>query len=206
MISLLTSSELSLNNGFVPRLGSVSFSPMIEKCSNSPDLLLTTKRFSVVRHSLVSKDGKQYFKETIEHPGAVVILAIDDESRVVMIKNHRVAVDATLWELPAGTLDRDEAPQLTAARELQEETGYTAKKFESIGKFWMSPGILRELMHCYVATGLQRGSSALEVGEEIETHLIPLEECLAMIDRGEIIDAKTIAVLLLWERKPCRRE
>jgi ADP-ribose pyrophosphatase len=155
----------------------------------------------VVRHALVSKAGTPYFKETIEHPGAVVVLAIDDDSRVVLIKNHRVAVDATLWELPAGTLDREEAPDLTAARELQEETGYTATTFEPIGKFWMSPGILRELMHCYVATGLQRGSAALEVGEEIETHLISLEECLAMIDRGEIVDAKTIAVLLLWARK-----
>lgn len=179
---------------------------MLEKPSNLPELLLTTKRFSVVRHSLASKDGKPYFKETIEHPGAVVILAIDGDSRVVLIRNHRVAVGATLWELPAGTLDRDEAPELTAARELQEETGYNAAKFEPISKFWMSPGILRELMHCYVATGLQRGTSALEVGEEIETHLIPLEECLAMIDRGEIIDAKTIAVLLLWARIEARDE
>ncbi len=76
-----------------------------------------------------------------------------------MIRNFRIAVNETLWELPAGTLEPNEDPAVTAKRELKEETGFSAARIEPLGKFWMSPGILRELMHCYVATGLTAGES-----------------------------------------------
>jgi ADP-ribose pyrophosphatase len=165
------------------------------------EVLLVTPRFRVIRQIQQLGGGKTRARESIQHPGAVVILPLLADDKVVLIQNYRMAVGETLWELPAGTLDHDEPPIATAKRELQEETGYQAAHIEPLGYFWMSPGILRERMHCFVATGLTAGAMALEPGEEIQTHIVTWHECLAMIERGDITDAKTVATILLWERK-----
>jgi ADP-ribose pyrophosphatase len=108
-----------------------------------------------------------------------------------------VAVNQTLIELPAGTLEPPEPPGKTAERELIEETGYRAQQIEFLHAFFLSPGILDEKMYLYLATGLTAGETAREEGEEIENWLVQWEEAIAMIFRGEIQDAKTI-VGLLW--------
>ena len=120
------------------------------------------------------------------------------------MRNYRVAVNQTLIELPAGTLDRGELPAATAARELAEETGYTAERLQPLAELLMSPGILNERMHVFIATGLSSGVASPEPGEEIETLVVPWEEALAMIDDGRIQDAKTVAVLLLYDRHRLR--
>src|SRR5262245_13434730 len=126
-----------------------------------PEELLVTRRFRVVRHAEIGRDGAVHTKEIIEHPGAVAILPVLDDGRVCLIRNYRVAVGRTLVEVPAGTLEAGEDPAATAARELAEETGYCAASVEKLREFTMSPGILNERMHLFLARGLQPGSTAL---------------------------------------------
>lgn len=165
----------------------------------SNEVLLETRRFRVVRHRGRTASGHEYVRETVQHPGAVVILPLLDDGRVCLIRNYRVAVDRTLIELPAGTLEPGEDPAETARRELLEETGYQAANIEPLLKFYMSPGILNERMHAYVATSLTPGPLRLEAGEEIEPLVVPWPEALAMIRRGEIEDAKSLAAMLFYE-------
>jgi ADP-ribose pyrophosphatase len=169
------------------------------------ELLLETKRFSVVRQRRTTPGGQIITRETIQHPGAVVIVPLLDDHRVCLLRNFRLAVDATLIELPAGTLEPGERAEITAQRELAEETGYNAARLEPLAEMLMSPGILNERMRVFVATGLSAGTPAPEVGEEIEILLVSWDEALAMIDDGSIQDAKTIAALLLYERLRHRR-
>jgi ADP-ribose pyrophosphatase len=137
-------------------------------------------------------------REVIIHPGAVVILPILDDGRICLIRNYRIAIDRELIELPAGTRELQEAPILTARRELQEETGYTAASLEPLCEFLMSPGILDERMHAFVATGLSAGTPALEQGEQIQNLLATWQEVQAWMAAGKIEDAKTITTLLFY--------
>jgi ADP-ribose pyrophosphatase len=118
----------------------------------------------------------------------------------VLIRNYRIAVDEELLELPAGTIDSGEDPLQTARRELAEETGFRAENFRRLTEFWVSPGILSERMHLFLATGLQPGSAALEKGEQIQNVIVSWAEALAMIDQQKIRDAKTLAGLLYYDR------
>ncbi|HZZ27920.1 MAG TPA: NUDIX hydrolase [Pirellulales bacterium] len=169
------------------------------------ELLLRARRFSVVRIAHRVPDGSLHQYEVVQHPGAVVILPLVTPDRVCLIRNYRVAVGETLWELPAGTLEPGEEPAVTAPRELLEETGYRAGRIEKLTEFFMSPGILHERMHLFLATELYEGQARPESGEEIETHVMSLDEALAMCDRGQVQDAKTLVGLLwydrLWQRK-----
>jgi len=113
----------------------------------------------------------------------------------------RVAVGRTLLELPAGTLDRVESLEEAARRELAEETGYRAGRIMPAGAMWMSPGILRERMHLFVAEDLIPGPQALEPGEQIRTRVVAWDEAIAMCLDGRIDDAKTIAGLLLTDAR-----
>ncbi len=164
------------------------------------ETLLTTSKFRVVRETVTSAGGKPKTREIVRHPGACVIVPLLDDGRVCLIRNWRIAVNETLIELPAGTLEPPEPPEKTAERELIEETGYRAKSIEFLHAFYLSPGILDEKMYLYLATGLTAGETALEEGEEIENWLVPLEEAVEMVYRGEIKDAKTI-VGLLWAQR-----
>jgi ADP-ribose pyrophosphatase len=167
----------------------------------SPQELLSTSRFKVVRHTQQFTNGQTRFRESVQHPGAVVIVPWFADERVCLIRNYRIAVGATLWELPAGTLEPNEPPIETAGRELLEETGWQTKRLEPLGEFFMSPGIFNEKMYAYVAHDLEQRSQALELGEEIETAVLSWSVALEMLDRGEIQDAKTIAAMLLWNRR-----
>src|SRR5262245_35185774 len=163
----------------------------------NPETLLTTPKFRVVRETVTTGAGKTKTREIVRHPGACVIVPLLADGRVCLIRNWRIAVKQTLVELPAGTLEPPEPPEKTAARELIEETGYRAAKIELLHAFFLSPGILDENMHLYLATGLTEGEAAREEGEEIENWLVPWDEAIAMIFRREIQDAKSI-VGLLW--------
>jgi ADP-ribose pyrophosphatase len=157
-------------------------------------------RFRVVRRRLRLADGSELVRETVQHPGAVVILPLLPDGQVCLIRNQRIAVCQTLIELPAGTLEPDEDPAVTAARELTEETGYRAERIEKLGAWLMSPGILNERMHVFVATGLTPGPTALEAGEQIEPLEVSWSQALAMVQSGEIVDAKTVAAILFFDR------
>lgn len=163
--------------------------------------LFTAKRFHVERVAQPCNDGSVRDREIVVHPGAVVVIPLVTPDTVCLVEVLRVAVGETLLELPAGTLDRDEPPLQTAARELAEETGYRAASIEPAGELWMSPGILRERMHLFVARELSAGSQALEPGELITTRVVPWSEAVAMCLDGRIHDAKSVAAILLHETR-----
>jgi ADP-ribose pyrophosphatase len=165
-----------------------------------PRVLLKTPRFDVVEIDQATRSGGIRARQVILHPGAVVIVPMVDQEHVCLIRNERVAVGKTLIELPAGTMEPPATPHDMAVRELQEETGYAAARWRELPSFYMSPGILRERMHAFVAEDLTAGAHAREEGENIDNLVVPWSEALAMVDRGEIEDAKTICALLLWER------
>jgi ADP-ribose pyrophosphatase len=139
-------------------------------------------------------------REVIVHPGAVVILPLLSDDKVMLIQNRRYAIRQVLLELPAGTLGKDEDPMNAAGRELEEETGLLAGRMTAMPGFYSSPGVLTEKMFPFIARDLEKTKQALEEGEEIETYPVPLSEALAMCGDGRIIDGKTIATLLLYER------
>lgn len=173
----------------------------VKRPTEDPRLLFEAKRFRVVEQSYQPDGGgPQIAKQFVHHPGAVVIVPMVDDDHVCLIHNYRLAVGETLVELPAGTIDPPEEPLTTASRELQEETGYTAERFRSLGAFFMSPGILNERMHVFAAEGLTPGDPAREPGEDIENLVVPWGGALSMATDGRIADAKSIAALFLWDR------
>ncbi|HZM09794.1 MAG TPA: NUDIX hydrolase, partial [Candidatus Limnocylindrales bacterium] len=130
-------------------------------------------------------------RDVVRHSGSAVILAVDDsgpEPRVLLERQYRYAAGNYLWELPAGRVDRGEKALAGAKRELLEETGYRAAKWKQALFFYPSPGFLDETMTVYLARGLKPGDAQPEEDEEIECHLTPLSQALAMVRSGEICD------------------
>lgn len=163
--------------------------------------LLATRRFTVVEHRVTRPDGTIATCQAVRHPGSVVVLPLLPDDRICLIRSHRLTIGKTIPELPAGTREPDEPPLETARRELEEETGYRTAHVEKLAEFYTSPGILDEKMHAYVATELTPGPPRREPNEQIENLVVSWDEALAMIARGEIEDAKTLATLLLYERQ-----
>lgn len=165
-------------------------------------VLLKGSRFNVHQMQFTGSDGKTYHREVIRHPGAVVLLPLLDRDTVVLIENRRPTVGETLLELPAGTREWDEAPELTAARELAEETGYQAGKLTLVHEFFSAPGIGDELMHLYLATELTEGSHHREVTEQIENRIAKRRDIDQWIREGKIRDAKTLIGLYAFLHSP----
>lgn len=149
---------------------------------------------------LEDDDGHHIQKEVVVHRGAVVVLPFVKPDTILLIRNRRFAIGQVLLELPAGTLEKGEDPINCAGRELQEETGYLAGRLKIIGNFFTSPGILTEKMYAFAAYDLKQTAVALEAGEEIELAPTPFQEAIQMIRDGQIVDGKTIATLLMFER------
>jgi ADP-ribose pyrophosphatase len=172
----------------------------LPESSSQRRVLFKASRFEVVEVDQPTANGRMRPRQFVAHPGAVVIIPLLEGNRVCLIRNERPAVGKTLIELPAGTIDPPEPPRDTAPRELKEETGYAARHWRELPGFYMSPGILSERMHVFVAEGLTEGDHAREEGENIDNLIVPWDEALRMADRGEIEDAKTLCALLMWER------
>jgi ADP-ribose pyrophosphatase len=158
------------------------------------------KKFRVVQQDVIGRDGSERVYDVIVHPGAAVILPLLDDGRVVLLANYRAAVGAELWELPAGTLDGPEEPIACARRELAEETGYQAGRVTPLVSYYSTPGICTERMHAFVATELAAGEQRLEPGERIRVVPMEYEDAIQAVRDGRIIDAKTIATLLYYDR------
>lgn len=163
--------------------------------------LTETSRFKVVEQTITRPDGQRASCTYVVHPGSVAILPLVDADQVCLIRSRRLTVGQTLIEVPAGTREPGEPPAETARRELEEETGYQAASWELLAEFFASPGVLNERMYIFLARDLTPGPPRREANEEIENLVVPFDETLAMIDRGEIVDGKTIVALLTYERQ-----
>ncbi|HSI67673.1 MAG TPA: NUDIX hydrolase [Planococcus sp. (in: firmicutes)] len=147
-------------------------------------------------------NGKTSKRELIEHPGAVAVIAITPGNKMLMVEQYRKALERSLVEIPAGKLEKGEAPEFTAMRELEEETGYTADKLELIQSFSTSPGFADEVVHMYFAVGLKKSMSQalLDEDEFVELMEVSLEEAEEMVRNQRIYDAKT-AFAVLWAKE-----
>jgi ADP-ribose pyrophosphatase len=133
--------------------------------------------------------------ELLEHPGASAVLPFVGPQRVVLLRQYRFATRGDIWEVPAGKRDPGEDPRACAERELLEETGFTAERIAPLGRILTAPGFTDEVIHLFRADGLRAGPHRREPSELIELCEFSFDEALAMVRRGEIIDAKTIVSL-----------
>jgi ADP-ribose pyrophosphatase len=142
-------------------------------------------------------NGQTVQLEILRHPGASAVVPLQEDGRVVMIRQYRHAAGGMIYEVPAGRLDPGETPLDCARRELAEEVGREATKWKPLGSIWTTPGFTDEKIHLFLARHLTPVSQALERDEVIEVVERPLEEAIAMIRHGEINDGKTICALML---------
>jgi ADP-ribose pyrophosphatase len=171
--------------------------------NTSRRLAHTGRRIQVFVEEGTSADGRPIRRDVIIHPGAVAILAIREDDQVCLLQNMRPAVGQRLWEIPAGTLEPGEDPLDCAKRELVEEAGLEATIWHQLGHFIPSPGLLSEVIHLFVATGLKQGPPNPEPDEDLTAHFVPSCQALEMIRKGQIIDGKTQVALLRWFGNNC---
>ena len=163
------------------------------------ELAYSGVRFNVYAVDLPGRGGQSVRREAVATPGAVVVLPLLDDQRVVLIRNERFAVGHTLWELPAGTIEDEEPPDQAAARELTEEAGYRAGQVDKLIEFYPTPGICTERMHAYLARDLEHVGQDLDENERITVEVLGLDRSIQMVRDNTIRDGKTIATLLYYQ-------
>lgn len=164
--------------------------------------------FTVTTDEVEEPGNIRVRRDVIRHSGSIVVLAVDDSRRpptVLLERQYRYAAGRRMWELPAGRIDPGEREMAAAKRELLEETGYTASKWERALFFFASPGFLAETMTVYLARGLKKGVAQPEEDERIAVRFFPLGQAVGMAMTGKIVDSKTISSLLWLEKKMARR-
>ena len=170
---------------------------IVEEKTISSDRIYTGKVISL-KVDTVEVDNKGYKKrEIVEHPGAVAIVAITEDNKVVLVKQFRKPIEQVIWELPAGKLEIGESPKECAIRELKEETGYSAKNLKLLHKFFTSAGFSNQKIYIFLATGLTKGEPDFDDDEFIEKYEIDINEAQNMVIKNEIEDAKTTIGILL---------
>lgn len=167
--------------------------------------------FNVMLDTVELTDGRLARRELVFHNGGACIVAIDERQQTYFVRQYRKPFEQMLLEVPAGKLEPGEAPQLCAARELTEETGWVANTIIPLGKMYPTPGYCSEILHLYIGLDLDKGIARPDEGEYLDVVSMPFSEALNMVDRNEFLDAKTQLALLKarryldtagWNRKP----
>jgi ADP-ribose pyrophosphatase len=156
--------------------------------------------FRVTQDHAIDPDGFEIKRAIVQHRGSAVMMPVDNKKRILLVRQYRLAARRYLWELPAGTIDEGETALQTARRELVEETGYRARKWQKIAEFFPSAGFLSEKMTIFLATELTAGEASPMEDERIETRWFGQRELDDMIRAGKIVDAKTNIGFLRWKR------
>jgi ADP-ribose pyrophosphatase len=157
-----------------------------------------SKIFRVTEDLAIDPDGFEIRRCIVQHPGAAVMLPVDEGGRILLVRQYRLPARRHLWELPAGRIDAGETPLAAARRELQEETGYRARRWKKLLVLYPSPGYVAEKMTVFLATGLTAGEAAPMDDERIRVRWFASPEAEAMIAANRIVDAKTIAAILFY--------
>jgi ADP-ribose pyrophosphatase len=152
-------------------------------------------------------NGKTSKREIIKHPGAVAVLALTPENKIVLVEQYRKPMERALVEIPAGKLEPGEKPEVTAVRELEEETGYECNRLDHIISFYTSPGFADELIHLYLATGLRKKENprAADEDEFVELIEVSLEEAIQLVKEQKIFDAKTAYAIQYLQLKEAQK-
>ncbi len=155
-----------------------------------------------LRIDTIELPDKKYTKrEVVEHSGGVGVVAITDEDKIVLVKQYRQAISKEMLEIPAGKLELNEEPRITAIRELKEETGYSTDNLKYITEFYPTPGYCNEKIHVYMADKLKPGEQDLDEHEYVEVVEMPFDEAYEKTLNGDISDAKTIIGILLAKKE-----
>jgi ADP-ribose diphosphatase len=146
---------------------------------------------TVTTDEVVLPNGHRAELEVVHHPGGAAVIAIDAQERVCLLRQYRYVAEGWIWELPAGKLEPNEPPLTTAQRELIEEAGVSARHWHSLDSYLSSPGIFTEVLHLFMATGIEPAEAAHESAEVIEVHWMPFAQAYEWASSGKIRDAKT---------------
>ena len=167
---------------------------LLKEKTISSENIFSGKVISLQVDEVELPNGKIAKREIIKHPGAVAIIAITDENKIVMVEQYRKALEQTIIEIPAGKLESGEQPDVCAKRELEEETSYECESLELLNSFYTSPGFANEIVHVYLAKGLTKKEDAAGLDEDEFVNLMELTigEALQAIEEKKIYDAKTI--------------
>jgi ADP-ribose diphosphatase len=166
----------------------------------SSELIFKGRVMEIFRDQIVEPSGIKATREWVKHPGSVVVLPIFPDGRILLIRQYRYAAAQEMWELVAGHKEPDEDFVTGAHRELEEESGYTAKKMKRLLEFYPSPGFLGEKMVVFLAEGLTKGVSNPEDDEKIAARIVPLAQAEDWIRTGKIRDAKTVCGILYYSK------
>lgn len=166
----------------------------------SSEKLLETPIFWVTQDVALDPDGFEIKRAIVQHVGSAVVMPVDAQNRILLVKQYRLPAKTTMWELPAGRLDPGETALKAAKRELIEETGYRAKDWKKLVTFYASPGFLAEKMTLFAARDLTLGERALMEDERIEMEWFSFKQMDEMIQSGKIQDAKTIIGYLMFRK------
>lgn len=166
----------------------------------SRKLLLDTPVFKVSDNRVIDPHGQEIHRLIVEHDGSAVVMPVNEKGRVLLVRQYRYPARTSLWELPAGKVDEGESPLRAAKRELKEETGFQARKWKKLIRFYASPGFQQEAMTLFLARDLQAGEAEPGEGEEnIEMQWFKLREIEDGIRTGKICDAKTIIGMYYYQ-------
>lgn len=160
--------------------------------------ILKNKLFTITEERAVDPDGFEIQRSIVRHPGSAVMMPVDENNRVLLVKQFRLPAEQELWELPAGRIDPGESPLEAAQRELREETGYKANCWDLLVSFWPSPGYVGEKMNLFLARDLTPGKHDPMEDERIEIGWFTKEEIAAQIRAGKIQDGKTMIGYFMW--------
>ena len=158
--------------------------------------IFSGKIINVHTDKITLVDGTEAQREVVDHPGGVAIVGLTENNEVLMVRQFRYPYKETIYEIPAGKLEKGEDPREAAIREFREECGAVAEKFEPLGEIYPTPGYCGEIIRIFYATDLTFGEQELDEDEYLEVIKMPFSECVAKIMSGEIKDAKTIVGIL----------
>ncbi|OGN72201.1 MAG: hypothetical protein A2X25_00620 [Chloroflexi bacterium GWB2_49_20] len=161
------------------------------------EIVYPGRAFTIRRDQVRLPDGRTTKFDIVEHHGSVVLIPIDNEGNLLFVRQYRHAARLDMLELPAGTLDEAELPQVCASRELREETGQAARQLETLGGFYLAPGYSTEYMHVYLATDLYHSPLEADADEFLQVQPVPLAEAMQMAEQGRLPDSKSLAALWL---------